>query len=131
MQYNEDVWAKTELCSVPNDLVREVVDKYSRTYCIKYIDDDYILTLNDMNGFTLILSTADKPINVYIPKTTGHLPIGRCITIGQETHHTVTIVKTKDVEFHPRDGHKIRREGGVISLIYEGEQRWRLIGELP
>lgn len=131
MTCKEDKWAKEEICKIPNLLLREAVDKYSRTYMIKYISSDYILEIEDMNGFTLILSKAEEPIKVYLPVTTGCIPIGRCITIGQDTESTVTLVALDAVNFYPRDGNVIRREGGVISLIYEGEQRWRLIGELP
>lgn len=126
-----DIWSKESICSIPNNLIREVVDKYSRTYKIKYVSDDYVMVQEDFNGFTMILSEADKPIKIYLPKVLGCLAVGRCVTIGQETDHTVTLVGTTGVSYHPRDGNTIRREGGVISLIYEGENKWRLIGELP
>lgn len=126
-----DIWSKENICSKDNQLIREVVDKYSRTYKIKYVTTDYIIIPEDFNGFTMILSEAIKPTKIYLPKVVGCLPEGRCITIGQETDHTVTLVATPGVSFHPRDGNTIRREGGVISLIYEGNNKWRLIGELP
>lgn len=100
-------------------------------YAIKYYNDHRTLSSDDMTSFTMILVNGSKPINITMPKVGDSIKIGRCVNIGQETENTVTVRATTGVSINPADGCVMRRSGSFVTLVYEGNERWRLIGELP
>ena len=100
-------------------------------YAIKYYNDHRTLSSDDMTSFTMILVNGSKPINITMPKVGDSIKIGRCVNIGQETENTVTVRMATGVSINPADGCVMRRNGSFVTLVYEGNERWRLIGELP
>lgn len=107
--------------------VARMVNEYS----IKYINNNYTLTGEDFHGFMIVLVNGNNPVTVTMPKVGDSVNIGRCINIGQETEHQVIIKPSDGVIIHPLDACELRREGSFATLIYEGNERWRFIGELP
>lgn len=100
-------------------------------YSIKYVDSDYTLNGNDFDGFMIVLVNSAVPVTVTMPKVGESIAIGKCVNIGQETDNTVTILETDGVTIHPIDACVMRRSGSFATLVYEGNDRWRFIGELP
>ena len=100
-------------------------------YDIKYVDTDYTLVGEDFSGFVVILVNADAPTTAIIPKVGRSIAIGRTVSIGQETEHVVKIAGADGVTINPVDALTLRRDGSFATLIYEGNERWRFVGELP
>lgn len=100
-------------------------------YDIKYVHENYTLSGDDFNGFMIILVDAIAPVNVTMPTVGDTIPVGRAVNIGQETANQVKIMPSAGVTIHPTDACEFRRNGSFATLIYEGNDRWRFIGELP
>lgn len=100
-------------------------------YSIKYVDSDYTLNGADFDGFMIVLVDSTVPVTVTMPKVGESIAIGKCVNIGQETDNTVTILEADGVTIHPIDACVMRRSGSFATLVYEGGERWRFIGELP
>lgn len=100
-------------------------------YSIKYVDSDYTLNGNDFDGFMIVLVDSAVPVTVTIPLVGESIAIGKCVNIGQETDNVVTIAPDLGVTINPVDALALRRDGSFATLVYEGGERWRFIGELP
>lgn len=100
-------------------------------YDIKYVDSNYTLNGADFNGFMIVLVNSTAPVTVTMPKVGGSIAIGKCVNIGQETDSVVTIAPSVGVTINPVDALALRRDGSFATLVYEGNERWRFIGELP
>lgn len=100
-------------------------------YNIKYVQSDYQLNGSDFDGFYIVLCDNPAPITVTMPLVGGSIPVGRCVNIGQENQHQVTIQPVVGVTIHPLDACELRRDGSFATLVYEGNDKWRFIGELP
>lgn len=100
-------------------------------YDVKYVDSDYTLNGNDFDGFMIVLVNSTVPVTVTMPLVGTSVDIGRCVNIGQETEHIVTITPSVGVTINPVDALALRRDGSFATLVYEGNERWRFIGELP
>lgn len=100
-------------------------------YSIKYVDSDYTLNGNDFDGFMIVLVNSAVPVTVTMPLVGTSIAIGRCVNIGQETENIVTIAPSVGVTINPVDALALRRDGSFATLVYEGNERWRFIGELP
>ena len=100
-------------------------------YDVAYVDSDYTLVDRDFWGFRVILIDAPDLTTITIPKVGDEVKRGRCVNIGQETDNQVTILAAEGVSIHPHDALVLRREGSFATLIYEGADKWRFIGELP
>lgn len=103
----------------------------ANAYDINYYTDNHTVNNGDINGFKMMLINSDKPVTVTIPLSGDTVKAGHCINIGQETDNTVTIAAATGVSINPADGCVLRRNGSFVTLVYEGNERWRLIGELP
>lgn len=119
-----DYGAVLRLSSYP--IVR-MVNEYS----IKYVDSDYTLNGNDFDGFMIVLVNSPVPVTVTMPLVGTSVDIGRCVNIGQETENIVTIAPDVGATINPVDALALRRDGSFATLVYEGNERWRFIGELP
>ena len=100
-------------------------------YSIKYVDSDYTLNGADFDGFMIVLVNSTVPVTVTMPKVGESIAIGKCVNIGQETKNVVTIAPDVGVTINPVDALALRRDGSFATLVYEGAERWRFIGELP
>ena len=100
-------------------------------YTIKYVDSDYTLNGTDFDGFMIVLVNSAVPVTVTMPKVGESIAIGKCVNIGQETDNVVTIAPSVGVAINPVDALALRRDGSFATLVYEGNERWRFIGELP
>ncbi|MGP5103612.1 hypothetical protein ACTXJH_06560 [Psychrobacter celer] len=100
-------------------------------YSIKYVDSDYTLNGADFDGFMIVLVDSTAPVTVTMPKVGESIAIGKCVNIGQETENIVTITPSVGVTINPIDALALRRDGSFATLVYEGNERWRFIGELP
>lgn len=100
-------------------------------YSIKYVDSDYTLNGADFDGFMIVLVNSSVPVTVTMPKVGESIAIGKCVNIGQETENVVTIAPSVGVIINPVDALALRRDGSFATLVYEGGERWRFIGELP
>lgn len=100
-------------------------------YSIKYVDSDYTLNGNDFDGFMIVLVNSPVPVTVTMPLVGESIAIGKCVNIGQETDNVVTIAPDVGVTINPVDALALRRDGSFATLVYEGNERWRFIGELP
>ena len=100
-------------------------------YSIKYVDSDYTLNGNDFDGFMIVLVNSPVPVTVTMPLVGESIAIGKCVNIGQETDNVVTIAPDVGVNINPVDALALRRDGSFATLVYEGNERWRFIGELP
>lgn len=100
-------------------------------YSIKYVDSNYTLNGADFDGFMIVLVDSAAPVTVTMPKVGQSIAIGKCVNIGQETDNVVTIVPDIGVTIKPVDALGLRRDGSFATLVYEGNERWRFIGELP
>lgn len=107
--------------------VVRIVNEYS----IKYVDSDYTLNGNDFDGFMIVLVNSAVPVTVTMPLVGESVDVGRCVNIGQETENVVTIAPSVGVTINPIDALTLRRDGSFATLVYEGNERWRFIGELP
>lgn len=100
-------------------------------YSIKYVVSDYTLNGNDFDGFMIVLVNSPVPVTVTMPLVGESIAIGKCVNIGQETDNVVTIAPSVGVAINPVDALALRRDGSFATLVYEGNERWRFIGELP
>ena len=100
-------------------------------YDIKYVDSDYTLSGDDFSGFMIVLVNSAAPVTVTVPLVGESIAIGKCVNIGQETDNVVTIAPSVGVTINPVDALALRRDGSFATLVYEGNERWRFIGELP
>lgn len=100
-------------------------------YSIKYVDSDYTINGNDFDGFVIVLVNSAVPVTVTMPLVGESIAIGKCVNIGQETENVVTIAPGVGVTINPVDALALRRDGSFATLVYEGNERWRFIGELP
>lgn len=100
-------------------------------YSIKYVDSDYTLNGADFDGFMIVLVNSPVPVTVTMPLVGESIAIGKCVNIGQETDNVVTIAPSVGVAINPVDALALRRDGSFATLVYEGNERWRFIGELP
>ena len=115
-----------------------ITDAYTKSeidelvgYEIKYVHDHYTLSDDDFDGFMIVLVDAPLTANVTVPTVGDTIPIGRAVNIGQETINQVKIVPSDGVTINPLDACEFRRDGSFATLIYEGNDKWRFIGELP
>ena len=100
-------------------------------YYMKYVSANHTISIKEVNSFTMILVDAPTAVSISLPKMGAAIPAGRCINIGQETDNTVTLVPSTGVVVHPTDALSLRRHGSMMTLVYEGNDKWRYIGELP
>lgn len=102
------------------------------SYEIKYILTDYVLLKEDTKGDILLLCQTTKPINITIPtEANSNFMVGSSVTVVQDSDFNVMLVGEEGVTFSPADAAITRRSGSAISLIYEGGDLWRIVGELP
>lgn len=124
LSLKNDTGVALRLTSAP---IIHVVNEYD----VGYVDADYSLLDRDFWGFRVLLVAAPDLVTVTIPKVGSEVKKGRCVNIGQDTDNQVTILAAEGVTIHPHDALVLRREGSFATLIYEGDDRWRFIGELP
>lgn len=124
LSLKNDTGVALRLTSAP---IIHVVNEYD----VSYVDADYTLKDRDFWGFRIVLVDAPDLVTVTVPKVGGDIKVGRCVNIGQETDNQVTILGAPGVSIHPYDALVLRREGSFATLIYEGNDKWRFIGELP
>lgn len=130
-----------ECCSLCSESfitdIKRMVHKQSRrindyiSYVLKYIEEDYTLTLEDVAGDILILSQGLAETKVFIPLENVGFRAGCSVSIVQDSDAEVMLVGAEGVSFTPLDATITRRKGSALTLIYEGEQLWRIVGELP
>ena len=90
----------------------------------------YTLVGTDFDGFAVILINSPTPVKVAIPRVRD-IPEGRCVSIGQDGVGQVMIKPDAGVTVYPLDACLLRRDGSMATLLYLGNNTWRLIGEIP
>lgn len=100
-------------------------------YKIKYIKEHYTIIMEDLLGDVVLMVGAPYSANITVPTAESNVAIGSTISIIQDSEYPVTVVGGVTSTFEPRDATTTRRFGSVITLIYEGGNLWRIIGELP
>lgn len=117
--------------------IKRMVHKQSKrindyiSYILQYITEDYTLTLEDVAGDILILSQGIEDTKIFIPLENVGFNAGCSVSIVQDSKAEVKLVGAEGVTFTPADATLTRREGSVLTLIYEGDNLWRIVGELP
>ena len=96
------------------------------TYNIIDVSQDYTLSETDMAGNTIFRIVA--PITFTIAGNPGR---GKIVHIRNSIDQMVRLNVDPSHTVSPRDGLYLRREGSAVGLIYLGNQRWDLYGELP
>lgn len=127
-----------ECCSLCSESfildLKRMVQKQSKrindyiSYVLKYIAEDYTLTLEDVAGDILIISQGLTDTKVFIPLDNVGFNAGCSVSIVQDSDAEVKLVGAEGVTFTPPDAVTTRRKGSAITLIYEGEQLWRIVG---
>lgn len=100
-------------------------------YKIKYIKEHYSIAMDDLLGDVVLMVGAPYNANISVPTAESNVEIGSTISIIQDSEYPVTVVGGEISTFEPHDATSTRRFGSVITLIYEGGDNWRIIGELP
>lgn len=114
-----------------NSLKRDI---YQTGYRLNTVDEDYVLSGEDFNGFTVIRANKDGIQNITVPKPTTESFIGKSITVRKTNGALgtyINLVAGDGVRFIPEDATPIRRIGSTVSLVYVGNGIYDVYGELP
>lgn len=126
---------KTEQQPVPDEITQYVINNLlNLKYVINTQAEDYTLTQDDFNGYTIIHAVKDGNQTITIPKPASEDLIGRAVVIhkGAGAAGTLLYLETDTgVELVARDVTPLRRVGSSVCLIYLGNGKFLSLGELP
>ena len=117
--------------------IKRMVHKQSRrindyiSYVLQYITEDYTLLKEDTAGDILLLCQNIAPIKIIVPtEAVGGFREGCAVSIVQDSNFSVSIWGSEGVTFSPPDATITRRNGSAITIVYQGGDLWRVVGEL-
>lgn len=126
---------KTEQQPVPDEITQYVINNLlNLKYVINTQAEDYVLTQEDFNGYTIVNAVKDGDQTVTITKPSSEDQIGRAVVIhkGAGAAGTLLYLATDaGVELVARDVTPLRRVGSSVCLIYLGNGKFLSLGELP
>lgn len=111
-------------------ITTEVVSQY----VINNQDNNYTLTQDDYNGYTIVRGTHNGDQTITLPKPSSEQSIGVAVTIikaGGEAGTLLYLKAGEDVTLLPADASPLRRVGNAVTLVYLGDGVFQAVGELP
>lgn len=122
---------------IVNIVVQQVLDQLppaqTADFRINKQNDDYTLVADDLDGNTIVVGekAGDQSITVIKPQAET---VGRSVTITKDAGDmgtTLTLVAGDGVTFSPPDVSPLRRVGSTATLVYIGNGKYLVRGELP